>query len=71
MPHAIHIRQTGGPEVLNWRPVRRLARELEQQDLGDPASKQIHNRRRAKQADSRTARNSHCTGNCAEVLGAR
>jgi hypothetical protein len=32
MPHAIQIRQTGGPEVLNWTPVRRLARELKQQD---------------------------------------
>jgi hypothetical protein len=39
MPYAIHIRQTGGPEVLNWTPVRRLARELKQQDLGDFASK--------------------------------
>jgi len=32
MPHAIQIRQTGGPEVLNWTPIRRLARELKQQD---------------------------------------
>jgi hypothetical protein len=31
MPHAIQIRQTGGPEVLNWTPIRRLARELKQQ----------------------------------------
>ena len=21
MPHAIQIRQTGGPEVLNWTPI--------------------------------------------------
>jgi hypothetical protein len=28
MLHAIQIRQTGGPEVLNWTPIRRLAREL-------------------------------------------
>ena len=34
MPHAIQIRQTGGPEVLNRTPVRRLARELKQQDWG-------------------------------------
>jgi hypothetical protein len=32
MPHAIQIWQTGGPEVLNWTPIRRLARELKQQD---------------------------------------
>jgi hypothetical protein len=32
MLHAIQIRQTGGPGVLNWTPVRRLARELKQQD---------------------------------------
>ena len=32
MPHAIQIRQTGGLEVLSWTPVRRLARELKQQD---------------------------------------
>jgi hypothetical protein len=32
MPHAIQIRQTGGPEVLNWTPIRRLARELKQPD---------------------------------------
>jgi hypothetical protein len=32
MPHAIQIRQTGGPEVLNWTPICRLARELKQQD---------------------------------------
>jgi hypothetical protein len=36
MPHAIQIRQTGGPEVLNWTPIRRLARELKQ--LGVVAS---------------------------------
>ncbi len=47
MPHAIQIRQIGGPEVLTWTPVRRLARELKQQDLGDLAGKQIHKRRRA------------------------
>jgi NADPH2:quinone reductase len=27
MPHAMQIRQTGGPEVLNWTPV----------DVGEPA----------------------------------
>jgi len=32
MPHAIQIRQTGGPEALNWTLIRRLARELNQQD---------------------------------------
>jgi len=32
IPHATQIRQTGGPEVLNWTPIRRLARELKQQD---------------------------------------
>ena len=26
------VRRTGGPEVLNWTPVRRLARELKQQN---------------------------------------
>jgi hypothetical protein len=31
MPHAIQIRQTGAPEV-HWTPIRRLARELKQQD---------------------------------------
>jgi hypothetical protein len=43
MPHAIQVRQTGDPEVPNWTRVRRLARELKQQDLGDPASRQITN----------------------------
>jgi hypothetical protein len=54
MPHAIQVRQTGDPEVPNWTRVRRLARELKQQDLGDPASREIH-KRSAKQPDSRRA----------------
>jgi hypothetical protein len=32
MPHAIQIRQTGGPEVLNWTCDSSPARELKQQD---------------------------------------
>ena len=31
MPHAIQIRQTGGPEVLNWTTV----------DVGEPGSAQV------------------------------
>jgi len=31
MPHAIQIRQTGGPEVLNWTAV----------DIGEPGSGQV------------------------------
>jgi NADPH2:quinone reductase len=31
MPHAIQIRQTGGPEVLNWTAV----------DVGEPGSGQV------------------------------
>ena len=38
MPNAIQIRQTDGPEVLNWTPVRRLA-QVETAGLGDFASK--------------------------------
>ena len=51
MPHAIQIRQTGGPEVLNWTPIRSPCARVETAGLGDFASKQIHKRRRAKQAD--------------------
>ena len=32
MPHAIQIRQTGGPEVLKLDTIRCLARGLKQQD---------------------------------------
>jgi len=38
MPHAIQIRQTGGPEVLNWTAV----------DVGEPGSGQV----RLRQADA-------------------
>jgi NADPH:quinone reductase-like Zn-dependent oxidoreductase len=31
MPHAIQIRQTGGPEVLNWTPIA----------VGEPGSGQV------------------------------
>jgi NADPH:quinone reductase len=31
MPHAIQIRQTGGPEVLNWTPIT----------VGEPGSSQV------------------------------
>ena len=37
MPHAIQIRQTGGPEVLNWTTV----------DVGEPGSGQVHLRQAA------------------------
>ena len=36
MPHAMQIRQTGGPEVLNWTPV----------DVGEPGSDQVRLRQR-------------------------
>ena len=34
MPHAIEIRQTGGPEVLNWTPI----------EVGEPGSGQVSRR---------------------------
>src|ERR1700689_1560776 len=37
MPHAIQIRQTGGPEVLNWTVV----------DVGEPGSGQVRLRQAA------------------------
>jgi NADPH:quinone reductase len=37
MPHAIQIRQTGGPEVLNWTAV----------DVGEPGSGQVRLRQAA------------------------
>jgi NADPH:quinone reductase len=37
MPHAIQMRQTGGPEVLNWTTV----------DVGEPASGQVRLRQAA------------------------
>jgi NADPH2:quinone reductase len=37
MPHAIQIRQTGGPEVLNWKAV----------DVGEPESGQVRLRQAA------------------------
>ena len=37
MPHAIQIRQTGGPEVLNWIAV----------DVGEPGSGQVRLRQAA------------------------
>jgi len=37
MPHAMQIRQTGGPEVLNWTPV----------DVGEPGSDQVRLRQAA------------------------
>jgi hypothetical protein len=37
MPHAIQIRQTGGPEVLNWTAV----------DVGGPGSGQVRLRQAA------------------------
>ncbi len=39
MPHAIQIRQTGGPEVLNWTAV----------EVGEPGSGQV----RLRQAGGR------------------
>ena len=36
MPHAMQIRQTGAPEVLNWTPV----------DVGEPGSDQVRLRQR-------------------------
>jgi NADPH:quinone reductase-like Zn-dependent oxidoreductase len=37
MPHAIQIRQTGGPEILNWTAV----------DVGEPGSGQVRLRQAA------------------------
>ena len=37
MPHAIQIRQTGGPEVLNWTPI----------EVGEPGSGQVRLRQAA------------------------
>jgi NADPH:quinone reductase-like Zn-dependent oxidoreductase len=37
MPHAIQIRQTGGPEVLNWTPI----------EVGEPESGQVRLRQTA------------------------
>ena len=37
MPHAIQIRQTGGPEVLNWTPI----------EIGEPGSSQVRLRQGA------------------------
>ena len=37
MPHAIQIRQTGGPEVLNWTPI----------EIGEPGSGQVRLRQAA------------------------
>src|SRR5207253_1815692 len=37
MPHAIQIRQTGGPEVLNWTPIK----------VGEPGSGQVRLRQAA------------------------
>jgi len=37
MPHAMQIRQTGGPEVLNWTAV----------DVGEPGSGQVRLRQAA------------------------
>jgi NADPH:quinone reductase-like Zn-dependent oxidoreductase len=37
MPHAIQIRQTGGPEVLNWTPF----------EIAEPGSGQVRLRRAA------------------------
>jgi NADPH:quinone reductase-like Zn-dependent oxidoreductase len=37
MPHAIQIRQTGGPEVLNWIPI----------EVGEPGSGQVRLRQTA------------------------
>jgi hypothetical protein len=37
LPHAIQIRQTGGPEVLNWSAV----------DVGEPGSGQVRLRQAA------------------------
>jgi NADPH2:quinone reductase len=37
MPHAIQIRQTGGPEVLNWTTA----------DVGEPGSGQVRLRQAA------------------------
>jgi hypothetical protein len=51
MPHAIQIRQTGGPEVLNWTPIRRLARELNSTIRGLGQASRSTNAARAKQAD--------------------
>src|ERR1700733_14161958 len=40
MPHAIQIRQTGGPEVLNWTPI----------EVGEPGSGQLRLRQAAAAA---------------------
>jgi NADPH2:quinone reductase len=37
MPQAIQIRQTGGPEVLNWTPIK----------VGEPGSGQVRLRQAA------------------------
>lgn len=37
MPHAVQIRQTGGPEVLNWIPI----------EVGEPGSGQVRLRQAA------------------------
>ena len=37
MPHAIQIRQTGGPEVLNWTPI----------EVGEPGSGEVRQRQAA------------------------
>ena len=37
VPHAIQIRQTGGPEVLNWTPI----------EVGEPGSGQVRLRQTA------------------------
>jgi NADPH:quinone reductase len=37
MPHAIQIRQTGGPEVLNWTPI----------EVGEPGAGQVRLRQAA------------------------
>ena len=42
MLHAIQIRQTGGPEVLNWTPI----------DAGEPGSGQVRLARRWARATS-------------------
>ena len=42
MPHAIQIRQTGGPEVLNWTPI----------EVGEPGSGQVRLRQAAARATS-------------------
>jgi NADPH:quinone reductase-like Zn-dependent oxidoreductase len=37
MPHALHLRQTGGPEVLNWTPI----------EVGKPGPGQVRLRQAA------------------------